>query len=659
MSYPSHYGLFYQERGFHHSILCLFLSLSVSLCLSLSLSVSLSLSLSFRLAVFQRQRSPHIPIFEAVPEPDRQAVLDSIISISPNHKERVQSLQMAESVQQKRKHELSPSMRALRKFESSLIEQQNKLRPTGRMDIIENQRDWKVKSFYMEEKVQRQKEIEEELKLAEEVKAKKREKEIEEVKRKLKFQEEKLKLEEAKKQNELKEERRKLEEERKKQEEERIKLQEQRKKQEEEQKRLEEEIKKQEEERKKIEEMKKQEERNRIELERRKQLEEKLKFEIKKEERRKLEEQEAWKNYVSSDDSPESKAKKQEILWRQIHQQAQIELEDEEKKKADRERKRQQISQQIIMDSLHGLHTPGGTPIVQRRESPRTIRNRNTIGNFNELESIQQFPSPTLPHSSGSSSNRDLNSIDSSLYSQKSLHDNRLRLGPSLSTELRKTENCYDTLQKLFSSDESIGTKQNQYDTPWNSKKLPLTTQRHGSLGTNDFKHKRNKSDIQESFNEHDFQHPHMNAREHTTPSPGNHLQTSRSPSLSITPPLNVPEKVSKQTTTQLPFQQHQSKPYEEITIPVCPISRRYSPSTAQVNPLDQKLQSKSPSFHVKENGHLPPYSQPLVSNVHNSPSLHSFAGSSRQRSNTTNSRVTQYPINKLPDKPRHTVSYV
>ena len=621
----------------------------------------------FRFSSLQNQRSPHVPVFSLVSEVDREALLLSISSITPNHSQRLDNITLAEQVQ-RRKQELSPSRRALKEFEKSLRNQQQKLKVTNNLETLEKQLEEKTKLLYKDEKIKRQQELERELQIKEEMKKKKKQKEMEVIKAKFKHEEDSLKQKEKEQMEELqkvKEEKEKLEIERKRNEEERKRLEEMRKQQHEEEQRRNDE--RQEEERKRLVEMRKQreeeqrrnderqeeerkkemermkhteenirlslkkekEERKKMEKDRLQQVEEMLRKEIEKEkfeERRKFEEEQRLLDELLNNDSPSIKAKRKDLLWKQIQERARQEIEEEERKT---EKTNQLRSQQTVMDNNYSSSMAASTPVITRRtDSP--AKGSNYSNHF-----ISHRSNPYLHQENGFNSEHLFQHMDlTSSFPSAPLHR---RIVPSLSIDLkRKAEPSYDSLDKIFKSEENV--TQNHYDLPWSSKKLSIgSVQRRGTVGSFSDNHRRNKSEGISDM----LQHENLQQREILTPSPGYHH--------SYTPPL---KKSPSMTTTHKPH----SPVYDDVN--------RGSPSLIingrSANSLLQKLPAKG-TKQVTENGPYP------AMNGNNLPSYSQIIGSStnspvtghRQRSLTTNARLTHYPLTTNPQKQKPSVSYV
>lgn len=612
----------------------------------------------------------------------------SIASIVPNHSQRLENIQVAEDVIHKRKQELSPSRRALKVFEMSLKQQQGKLKTTSHLDTIEMQQENKLKTFYMDEKVKRQQELEKELQIREELKRKKKHKELEVIKAKFQEEKDQLKREGERQKKELKrvqlekerlekqteEERKKLEDLKKQQEEQkriteakrqeelrRIREEEEKRRRLEEKRILDFEREKAEERRRKVKEeeeekkkrltearileteREKAEGRRKKEKERLKEVEEQLRKEVerdKMEEKRKHEEQQILLDDLLSN-SPDVKARRKDFLWKQIQERAQIEMEEEKHKV---EKTNQLRSQQSIMDSVTLGAT--STPTIYRKPS-------------NEYQNDGHRSNPSLPQTtSGFNSDfilkrfHHLDSFDSS-YPSDPLH-RKLSIEP-------KPEPSYDTLEKLFKSEENV-TQQNQnhYDLPWHSKKLPFGSvqPRRGTLenGNSPGHHKRNKSEgvmADPSFKST------LN-RENLTPSPAGgyhhtYVHTSHTP-----PPRN-PSLTSSNSANKI-----RSPPvYEDIPTPSSSTTRG-SPSSSNEMTVDSLLLSLKgnsvSSLKSSENGFqssyplangLPPtYSQVIRSNRKNTtsppaaPSPPIAPSPHRNRSHTVNGRIAhQYPL--------------
>ncbi len=363
-------------------------------------------------------------------------------------------------------------------------------------------------------------------------------------------------------------------------------------------------------------EKEKQEERKKMDKQRLQQVEELLRKEIEKEkqeERRKFEEEQRLFDELLNNDSPDTKAKRKDILWKQIQERARQEIEEEQRIK---EKTNQLRSQQMIMDNNYKLSMAGSTPLITRRnDSPS--KGNDYCNHFNSHRS-----NPYLPQDNGFNSEYRFQHIDlTSSYPSAPIHR---RLVPSLSTDL-KQEPSYDSLEKIFKSEENVTN--NHYDLPWNSKKLPFGSnnnqvQRRGTIGScSPVNHRRNKSEgVSDMIQQESFQ-----KRENLTPSPGFHYTPS--------PLTNSPMNTSR------------SPVYDDVN------HRIHKSDQLPKYPLSIGNQSvNGQQYDPNSNGtNLPLYSQIIKTN--------SPATNHRQRSMTTNARLTHHPLTNIPQKP--SVSYV
>ena len=401
------------------------------------------LSLIFRFAAIQHQRSPHIPYYYVTDDVNKEALVASINAIQPEHAARMQSLQVAETIQEM-KRQNSPSRQALRKFESDLQNQQQNLHPTGNLQLVESHRENMLASLYMGEKLQKQKEIENEIELAQKAVEKRRIKEVKEAEEHWKKEEKHLRQEESDKKLEIKrleEERKKLEEQRKIQEEETKQLVELRKQHKEEQQQLLMEQRKQQEEKQKLLEQKQQ------------QQEEKHKLE---------QEKQQWNEYQQrlANDSPDNRIKRREILWEHVQQKVEEQLRQEGRRRAER-----RVAESSRVSSGTRSTTPHGHP-----------------GYFHEVD-WEQPPAVVLPPPSG----KFTSSSHHNLYS-------RLTIAPA---PQGNSNSNYSTpsLQPKFNSEDSL-LAQNLYDLPWNSKRTLLAKKSGSTDQTSPIDHQRNHSDL-------------------------------------------------------------------------------------------------------------------------------------------------------------------
>lgn len=421
----------------------------------------------------------------------------------------------------KKKRELRPSKRALRMFELSLQQCQNHLKPTPGVAQLDKQREEKTRALYLEEKEERQKEIERELELAQKALREKRKQEIEAVEKRLEFDSLRQERKEELEMSRLEEERKRLIDERRSQEEERERLDKLRRDQEEHQRKLKEEQRRQE------------DERRRIELEKLQQQEERRKIE---------EDRRAWQDYHHKigSESPDTRVRRKELLWQHIQQQIQMENEKEQQKFG-RSRKAQTMKGGLsLSDSYFGSDN-------NHRTTPGSRHH------FNEAENVPSLHSFIPPVSTTSHSHKDLwHTPDLS----RSIDLTR-RLAPGVSTELNNRQQ--DNLPKFSSSEDSL-IKQNLYDSPWTSKKLLLAQNRRGTVGSTQL-HRRNKSDVNDipptgaryNGDHRDTLTPSPVARhraiksashEHTSYS-GSNIRSTQEDARRYTPPNNSPPNYS------------------------------------------------------------------------------------------------------------------
>ena len=79
-------------------------------------------------AVVQIHRTPQIPYFASEEEPDREALMDNIQSIHPNHPHRAKEIKKAEVIIQRRKEFTSSTKQELKQFEADLQTQRQSLK---------------------------------------------------------------------------------------------------------------------------------------------------------------------------------------------------------------------------------------------------------------------------------------------------------------------------------------------------------------------------------------------------------------------------------------------------------------------------------------------------------------------------------------------------
>ena len=152
-------------------------------------SLSATLETLKQVAAVQLHRTPLVPYFRPVANPDRGALMENIKAVTPNHEHRVESIEMAKCVQHKKK-ELVQGREGIRRFESQLRVQKDHL---NRMDSTisqhEDRQARRMIELYLKEKAQRQEELAREIKLERKVAERKRREERERMKERLKQRE--------------------------------------------------------------------------------------------------------------------------------------------------------------------------------------------------------------------------------------------------------------------------------------------------------------------------------------------------------------------------------------------------------------------------------------------------------------------------------------
>ena len=128
-------------------------------------------------AVVQIHRTPMIPYFATEEEPDREALMENIQSIYPNHRHRAKEIKKAEVIIQRRKEFTSSTKQELKQFESDLRTQRQSLKHVRRFSDIESHQLMKAKEVFLKEKDVRRKQMEEELQMQGRLAVRKRENE--------------------------------------------------------------------------------------------------------------------------------------------------------------------------------------------------------------------------------------------------------------------------------------------------------------------------------------------------------------------------------------------------------------------------------------------------------------------------------------------------
>ena len=106
-------------------------------------------------ASLQSHRTPLVPIFHPVPQPDRTLLMENISAIVPNYEDRMASLETAELLRHKKKQLHTESGNTIKQFENLLRVKKQELRKAVDGKTIEEKQQMKLKEFYMEEKLKR------------------------------------------------------------------------------------------------------------------------------------------------------------------------------------------------------------------------------------------------------------------------------------------------------------------------------------------------------------------------------------------------------------------------------------------------------------------------------------------------------------------------
>lgn len=137
-----------------------------------------------QVASVQYHRTPLVPYFPPVPNPDRGALMENIRAVTPNHMHRLESIEMALCVQNK-KRELVTDSQGMKRFESQLRVQKDHLHKMDSISQLEDRQEKKMIALYMEEKAQREEQLEREMEWVKKAAERKREEEREKVKERL------------------------------------------------------------------------------------------------------------------------------------------------------------------------------------------------------------------------------------------------------------------------------------------------------------------------------------------------------------------------------------------------------------------------------------------------------------------------------------------
>ena len=137
-----------------------------------------------QVAAVQLRRTPLVPHFNRVENPDRNALMENIKAVTPNHMHRLESIEMAKCVQEKKKEFVMQS-EGIKRFESQLRVQKDHLHKMDSVPQLEERQEKKMIALYMSEKVQREEELAKEMKWERKVAERKRKEERERVKERL------------------------------------------------------------------------------------------------------------------------------------------------------------------------------------------------------------------------------------------------------------------------------------------------------------------------------------------------------------------------------------------------------------------------------------------------------------------------------------------
>ena len=137
-----------------------------------------------QVASVQYHRTPLVPYFPPVPNPDRSTLMENIRAVTPNHLHRLESIEMALCVQNKKK-ELVMNREGMKRFESQLRVQKDHLHKMDSISRLEDKQEKKMIALYMEEKAQREEQLEREMEWVKKAAERKREEEREKVKERL------------------------------------------------------------------------------------------------------------------------------------------------------------------------------------------------------------------------------------------------------------------------------------------------------------------------------------------------------------------------------------------------------------------------------------------------------------------------------------------
>ncbi len=121
-----------------------------------------TLGVLMQFATVQSHRTPLVPYYYSATKPDREALLENIQAVIPNHAHRVECLKRAETIFKKKKALHSPLNAKLKEFEAQLRIQRDHLRHIE-VSTIEKRHQMKLQANFMEERYKMEKEIAKEL----------------------------------------------------------------------------------------------------------------------------------------------------------------------------------------------------------------------------------------------------------------------------------------------------------------------------------------------------------------------------------------------------------------------------------------------------------------------------------------------------------------
>ena len=105
-----------------------------------------------QVASVQSRRTPHIPYYHTVSDPDRSELMENIMAIIPNHTHRLGSLAAAEEMWEKKQVLHSENKAKIKEFESILKSKKEQLHRTVPSKDLDTRREMKLKALYMEDR---------------------------------------------------------------------------------------------------------------------------------------------------------------------------------------------------------------------------------------------------------------------------------------------------------------------------------------------------------------------------------------------------------------------------------------------------------------------------------------------------------------------------